>query len=207
MIRFRNVRYRREKAVILETGNSRTAADRFVESQELRRKGGAPRIFDPDEPLGPYHDRARDRWFAIFRDTGKRLRKYGKTKNEVRDLINLHVFGSPLATIDFPPKDKISRVYFAQSADDGPIKIGHSTNIHIRLMNLRTASPTPIRLVGLMLGGKAEEVSTQMRFAQLNSHGEWFRPGPRLVKFIQGLTPARALFKPARAGATRKGGE
>jgi hypothetical protein len=43
-------------------------------------------------------------------------------------------------------------IYFVQSGDDGPIKIGVSTNIGKRLTALQTAHGERLRIVGVMKG-------------------------------------------------------
>lgn len=80
-----------------------------------------------------------------------------------------------------------TQIYFIQAAPDGLIKIGKSRCAVYRLTNLRTMSPVPLELRGIMLcpdGGRLER-QLHDRFAEIRSHGEWFRPEPVLLDFIR----------------------
>lgn len=76
-------------------------------------------------------------------------------------------------------------VYFIQ-ADNGLIKIGVAGSPKDRLRTLRTMSPVALRLVLVLPGrGAPGESELHARFAEHRSHGEWFRPAPELISFIQ----------------------
>jgi len=83
----------------------------------------------------------------------------------------------------------VSGVYFVQSGDDGPIKIGFSTNIRMRIDNLSVGSPDPLHLLAAIRGGRAEERKMHRMFKDARLHGEWFEPVPELLETISGMAP------------------
>jgi hypothetical protein len=70
-------------------------------------------------------------------------------------------------------------VYFAQRASDGLIKIGWSRSVKIRM------SAVQAKVIGAVPGERAEEKVLHDRFARLRVHGEWFKPDPELMDYIQ----------------------
>ena len=79
------------------------------------------------------------------------------------------------------------QVYFIQQGDNGPIKIGYSADPQRRLQSLSTASPYPLRLLGVVDGDMALEQALHHRFADHQLEGEWFAPTPDLLEFIANL--------------------
>jgi hypothetical protein len=82
------------------------------------------------------------------------------------------------------------RVYFIQVIYDGvpgPIKIGKTKDDPLqRVVYLQTGCPWPLRLVGLLPpSGEHTERTVQAMFTKYNIHGEWFRPEPELIAFIE----------------------
>lgn len=87
-------------------------------------------------------------------------------------------------------------VYFIQD-ESGPIKIGHTAgNPHSRLSAFRTGNPRDMKLLVAIPGGAAEEAALHERFAALRVSGEWFRPDPRLIGFIEALQYAYGSQQP-----------
>lgn len=74
-------------------------------------------------------------------------------------------------------------VYFMACV--GLIKIGYATSVKHRLQNIQTSSPGRVTLVGVMAGDIEHEAELHERFSWSRSHGEWFRPTPDLLVFIQ----------------------
>lgn len=72
-------------------------------------------------------------------------------------------------------------VYFIQSSDGGPIKIGKSSNPKRRLANLQTARSDKLLLLGT---SNLPEESLHQRFADLRLNGEWFKCHTRLIAWI-----------------------
>ncbi len=97
-------------------------------------------------------------------------------------------------------------VYFLRVVPDGVVKIGWTKNDPgIRCDAIRTGSAVPLEVLGAIAAeSQAEERRLHTRFRQLWSHGEWFRPGPDLLAFIEanvrpcpgGLELARDLAMP-----------
>lgn len=74
-------------------------------------------------------------------------------------------------------------VYFIAD-EDGYIKIGHARNVLSRLASLQTASRQNLRLVATTSGSQADERALHARFASDRVRGEWFRPSPALLLYI-----------------------
>ena len=68
-----------------------------------------------------------------------------------------------------------SLIYMARNPDTGAIKIGRTTNLPARLLNLRTAIPG-LELVCAFAGGRVAESDLHASFADDRIGGEWFRP-------------------------------
>jgi len=78
-------------------------------------------------------------------------------------------------------------VYFIQD-EGGEIKIGYSDgNPYLRLNAFRTGNPRDLKLLVSVPGGAAEEKALHERFASLRMRGEWFRPDPQLLGFIDAM--------------------
>lgn len=78
-------------------------------------------------------------------------------------------------------------VYFVQAKTLGLIKIGVATEPHDRLYTLRISSPDELTLLGVIRDDAAfgHEHGLHRRFAEHNSHGEWFRPAPAILAYIE----------------------
>jgi hypothetical protein len=76
-----------------------------------------------------------------------------------------------------------SMVYFIRAAD-GMVKIGTSTNVLKRVKDLASQSPVPLELVAVVPGNTTDEAALHDRFNDARDHGEWFRPVPELLEFI-----------------------
>lgn len=97
-------------------------------------------------------------------------------------------------------------IYFVQSAH-GPIKIGMTTNLDKRLVQLRSANKGSLSVLGLMPGGGKTEAALHVEFADIRLDGEWFAPHERLLRFVSDrATPYRsetsALERERTASAT-----
>lgn len=84
------------------------------------------------------------------------------------------------------------RVYFVREGAVGPIKIGHAFNVAKRLATMQTANPRALRLLREVDGGRERERELHARFSHLRIRGEWFRPDPYLLGFIE--APQRAEY-------------
>jgi hypothetical protein len=79
--------------------------------------------------------------------------------------------------------------YFLQAGASGPIKIGSTKNLPVRIRTLMTMSPIPLRLLGVMKGDHEE--TCHMRLGVYRIHGEWFAPAEPVLDFIRAnaITP------------------
>jgi hypothetical protein len=66
------------------------------------------------------------------------------------------------------------RVYFVQAGDDGPVKIGFSTDTQRRLKELQTASPAPLKLLAQVIGTPAIEAFVHKVLRKKHVRGEWY---------------------------------
>jgi hypothetical protein len=93
----------------------------------------------------------------------------------------------PLPQIPEPPPRPpraSTWVYFAQRGEDGPIKIGMSKHPISRVKDLGAASAEGLRLLGVVPGGRRQEVELHTMFSGARLNGEWFRPVLHLKDYI-----------------------
>jgi hypothetical protein len=100
-----------------------------------------------------------------------------------------------------PPADGASWVYFAQSGTHGPVKIGFGRNVAARLRSHQVGHPHPLRLVGVLPGGRNAERLWHNKFAAHCMTGEWFRPAPDLISRIREAISHNAAVSPPRRSA------
>jgi hypothetical protein len=84
---------------------------------------------------------------------------------------------------------EVPYTYFLQAGASGPIKIGSTRNLPVRIRTLMTMSPVPLRLLGIMKGD--HEDACHLRLGAYRVHGEWFTPAEPVLEFIRanGTTP------------------
>ncbi len=75
-------------------------------------------------------------------------------------------------------------VYFVQSHEGGPIKIGYTTHLKKRLAKMRTDSPQPLNVLFAVDASMLEERGFHSIFTETRAHGEWFEPTSELLDFI-----------------------
>lgn len=95
---------------------------------------------------------------------------------------------------DYIPQSECDGVvYFAQSGDQGPIKIGWSQDVERRILELQTANAHRLHLLGTIPGRLEDEMKTHARFAHLRMEGEWFRNDPEIHTYLSqaGEAPIR----------------
>lgn len=77
-------------------------------------------------------------------------------------------------------------IYFIQSGNNGPIKIGHTTkNVEQRVRSLQTASPYPLKIIGLIEGDVTLEQIIHKKLSKFRLRGEWFKCKPEVLKLIE----------------------
>lgn len=86
-----------------------------------------------------------------------------------------------------PPREQLSirsigasSVYFAQDPVSAEVKIGFSRNVRSRLRALGRS----VRLLATIDGNREVESAIHHRFRHARVHGEWFRPIPELLSYI-----------------------
>lgn len=67
-------------------------------------------------------------------------------------------------------------VYFIQSGDDGPIKIGKARNPEYRLAHFQTGNPEKLHLLGTIPAAPSLEGKLHGMVEQYRIRGEWFEP-------------------------------
>src|SRR3972149_7088328 len=84
---------------------------------------------------------------------------------------------------------EVPSTYFLQAGASGPIKIGSTRNLAVRIRTLMTMSPVPLRLLGVMKGDHEE--ACHMHLGVFRIHGEWFTPAGPVLEFIRAnaITP------------------
>lgn len=79
-------------------------------------------------------------------------------------------------------------IYFIRSAGGGPIKIGTTVRLSVRLKQLSEEFGTDLRLLGVMDGGYEKEQTIHKRFGHLrlgfSAVNERFRPAVELLRYI-----------------------
>lgn len=79
-------------------------------------------------------------------------------------------------------------IYFVQSGEKGPIKIGKANDPYKRLISLQTSSSETLTILGLMDGDIKEGKDIHAKFYDCKIKGEWFKPSKDLIEFIENNT-------------------
>lgn len=99
--------------------------------------------------------------------------------------------GGPWSVLDkaelwMRPKGRVGSVYFIRSGVDGPVKIGFASDPEDRLKTLQTGHPEKLKILAVLPDRTLhDETALHHRFTHLKMRGEWFRPGPDLLKYIE----------------------
>ena len=78
-------------------------------------------------------------------------------------------------------------IYFIQSGENGPIKIGFSMDVEDRINRLATSRADDLILLASMSGDMQKERALHKRFADCHIRREWFNPDPTLIDYIDSL--------------------
>lgn len=81
-------------------------------------------------------------------------------------------------------------VYFIECGTTRRIKIGTAVDVARRFAVIQAMCPTKLTLRATIRGGVDVEGRLHSRFAEYRIRGEWFRPGPRLIAFLESETAA-----------------
>lgn len=128
------------------------------------------------------------RTFACLRRAGEEpeippeIRKARSLFGAIRDAVLMLPEDKPYITEE-------PYTYFLQAGPGGPIKIGSTRNLPVRLRSLSMMSPVPLKLLGIARGDI--ENLCHARLAVFRVHGEWFAPSPEVLDFIRenAITP------------------
>jgi hypothetical protein len=76
-------------------------------------------------------------------------------------------------------------IYFIQIVNkDKFIKIGYSSNVYARLMDLQVGNPYELVLLATMAGEYEVEDAIHEKFAKYRVRGEWFEPHNKILRYI-----------------------
>lgn len=82
----------------------------------------------------------------------------------------------------------------------GHVKIGFTTNVGARLVELQTGNAFPLRVLATFQGSCEIEHALHARFAEHRVRNEWFRLVPEIVDFIESIpNPKPRKMKAQRA--------
>lgn len=85
-------------------------------------------------------------------------------------------------------------VYFIQADENGPIKIGFTSDDPKRRLNqLQTGNASTLKLLGAINGSAAREREFHSQLAEFRLQGEWFEAHPTVVEAVN-----EALSTPAK---------
>ena len=77
------------------------------------------------------------------------------------------------------------KVYFIQESGMGAIKIGTAKDVDARVCELATSTPHLLVVLAVMDGDRGVEYALHQRFDDARIRGEWFRPVPVLLAYIE----------------------
>lgn len=130
--------------------------------------------------------RTDGRYSAAKRVNGRRIWGYGRTPEEaarnLQEKLGLGFAGMRLPEYDF------GAVYFVQpeGKPGANIKIGFTTKpVSSRLSGLQCGSEGKLAILHSIEAQRRHEADLHERFKHLRVTGEWFRPEPELLRFIE----------------------
>lgn len=93
-------------------------------------------------------------------------------------------------------------VYFIKSYCNKYIKIGTTSNLKRRMIELQAANPKPLTLLGTIEGSFDTEATLHLIFAKYRVQGEWFRSSGEL-KALQKILSNRGQGYPTEVKNVR----
>jgi hypothetical protein len=76
-------------------------------------------------------------------------------------------------------------VYFIQAVGGGPIKIGTTIRLSVRLKAIERDKGKKLLVLGVTDGSYAEEAALHLKFKESLFEDEWFHPDPDLLNFLE----------------------
>ena len=89
------------------------------------------------------------------------------------------------ASVDMPS----GLVYFI-GGDDGPVKIGYTSNLPVRFLALQNGSAIKLKVLEMRPGTRMDEHTLHARFSAARMTGEWFERTPDLLVMIAAVHEA-----------------
>jgi len=86
-------------------------------------------------------------------------------------------------------------IYFIQGASGGPIKIGYTANIGMRLKELQTGFPDTLIILCAKKGWINEERDYHRAFSEYRLKGEWFKPVDEILTTISKIKDKQEVAK------------
>lgn len=83
------------------------------------------------------------------------------------------------------PEQRETVIYFIQSENGGPIKIGRADDLAKRLVGLQVSRPDKLIVLAAAPGTVALERSLHSAFSDFREKGEWFSPTPALMRLVR----------------------
>lgn len=87
------------------------------------------------------------------------------------------------------------QVYFVYGGDR--VKVGYTTDVNRRFMQLAHGSPVPVRMLGWIFGTRTDERLVLEALAHRRSHGEWHYADREVLAFVRGALDARPPYADA----------
>jgi len=78
-------------------------------------------------------------------------------------------------------------IYFIRAGENGPIKIGFARDVEKRRTGLQPSTHEQLIILATVRAPLYTEGLLQHHFEEEHIRGEWFRPSPRLLRFIETL--------------------
>jgi hypothetical protein len=82
-------------------------------------------------------------------------------------------------------------IYFIENTETKHIKIGFSTDVRRRLIDLQISSPHELKILTICEGDDKLEKELHKRFGEHHFRGEWFLPNKELKEYIKSFPEYR----------------
>jgi len=92
-----------------------------------------------------------------------------------------------IAAVPKSLRNRRSVVYFIRQGADGPVKIGTSTDLQLRLQQLQCSNPHPLTVLAAVPGDERRELEIHIALSPHRLHGEWFAAHQEVLDFIDGV--------------------
>lgn len=87
-----------------------------------------------------------------------------------------------------PETDPQYVIYFVKDNLSNRVKIGITSDLHVRLSSLKAKHGGQLELIGLLPGDRDTEKTLHLRFAEFHIGNEWFTPSEEIAQFVKDHT-------------------